>query len=44
MSDTTRHYFSGLEKSLLSELVEKFKDVLEDKHNDYKMMNAKNKA
>jgi hypothetical protein len=31
-----RQYFSQLEKSLLTELVPKHKDLLENKMNDYK--------
>ena len=39
-----RHYFSQLEKSLLTELVRKHKDLLEDKKNDYKTIQQKNKT
>ena len=39
-----RHYFSQLEKSLLTELVRKHKDLLENKKNDYKTIQQKNKT
>jgi hypothetical protein len=37
-----RQYFSQLEKSLLTELVRKHKDLLENKKNDYKTIQQKN--
>ena len=39
-----RQYFSQLEKSLLTELVRKHKDLLENKKNDYKTIQQKNKT
>ena len=38
----SRQYYSELEKSLLTELVGKYKDVLENKKNDYKIIQQKN--
>ena len=40
----TRQYFSELEKSLLTELVAKHKNVLECKRNDYKSIKQKTMA
>ena len=40
----TRLYYSELEKSLLTELVGKHKDVIENKKNDYRTFNQKHKA
>ncbi len=37
----TRQYFSELEKSLITELVAKHKNVLESKRNDYKSIKQK---
>jgi hypothetical protein len=37
----TRQYFSELEKSLITELVSKHKNVLESKRNDYKSIKQK---
>ena len=37
-------YFSQLEKSLLTELVRKHKDLVENKKNNYKTTQQKNKA
>lgn len=37
-----RQYFSQLEKSLLTELVAKHKDVLESKRNDFRTISQKN--
>ena len=46
MSEATasRQYFSELEKSLLMELVDKHKDILENKQNNFKMIRQKNQA
>lgn len=38
----SRQYFSELERSLLTELVGKYKDVLESKRNDYRTIKVKN--
>lgn len=40
----TRQYFSELEKSIITELVAKQKNVIECKRNDYKSIQQKNKA
>ena len=37
-------YFSQLEKSLITELVRKHKDLVENKKNNYKTTQQKNKA
>lgn len=37
-----RQYYSPLEKALLTELVRKYKDLLENKNNDYKTIQQKN--
>ena len=37
-------YFSQIEKSLLTELVRKHKDLVENKRNDYKTIHQKNKT
>ena len=37
-----KQYYSELEKSLLIELVGKYKDVLQNKKNDYKIIQQKN--
>jgi hypothetical protein len=39
-----RQYFSQLERTLLTELVAKHKDVLECKRNDYRTISQKNTA
>ncbi|XP_064625947.1 myb/SANT-like DNA-binding domain-containing protein 3 [Lineus longissimus] len=41
---STRQYFSELERSLLIELVDKYKETLESKKNDYKCIKAKSEA
>ena len=38
MAAAGRQYFSKMEKSLLTELVSKHQDVLENKKNDYKII------
>ena len=40
----TRQYFSELEKSIITELVAKHKNVIEAKRNDYKTIKQKNMA
>ena len=40
----SRQYFSQLEKSLLTELVGRHKEVLENKKNDFRMIHQKNTA
>ena len=40
----SRQYFSQLEKSLVTELVRKHKDFIENKKNDYRTMKQKNSA
>ena len=42
MAAAGRQYFSEMEKSLLTELVSKHQDVLENKKNDYKIIKKKN--
>lgn len=39
----SRQYFSPLEKSIITELVRKHKDILENKRNDYKTIQQKNR-
>ena len=40
----SRQYFSPLEKSIITELVRKHKDILENKRNDYKTIQQKNRV
>ena len=40
----SRQYFSQLEKSLVTELVRKHKDFIENKKNDYRTIKQKNSA
>ena len=42
MAAAGRQYFPEMEKSLLTELVSKHQDVLENKKNDYKIIKKKN--
>ena len=40
----SRQYFSPLEKSVITELVPKHKDILENKRNDYRTIQQKNRV
>ena len=44
MTQVVRQYFSEFEKSTLTELVDKYRHILENKRKDYKVIEQKNET